>query len=323
MRQLILAVLFCSPVSLAAAATDAGVVPGTPFHRYSTADRFGRTITFYLSEASSERSAPLAVFVQGTGCSSHFHRQDGRIRQGPHSLLHEAAGGRARILAVEKPGVRFLDQQANAGDVKTCRPEFPVEHTLERWTEAIAASIKAAQELPGVDSTRTLVVGASEGGVVAARVSNVLASVTHAASIAGGGPNHLFVLADYVRRKGLDAEVEVYACWAEILRDPDSATKFCWGQPHRLWSSLLKTSLLQECLQSRAALYLVHGTADEQSSIAGFDVLRAEVATKGRKAVFDRIEGADHALTRLGESPGDGLLAAFARIVNWFQPADR
>jgi dipeptidyl aminopeptidase/acylaminoacyl peptidase len=222
---------------------------------------------------------------------------------------------------VEKPGVQFLDTQPVAADAKTCRAEFLADYTLERWTETIVAAIGAAQELPGVDHSRTLVVGGSEGGVVAVHVSTVLGSVTHAASIAGGGPNHLFMLADYVRRKKLDPEVEVYGCWAEVLSDPDSATKFCWGQPHRLWSGLLKTSLVQECLQSQAALYLIHGTADEESSIAGFDVLRAELAAKGRKAVFERIEGADHSLTRPRETPGDGLRAAFQRISDWFLSA--
>jgi predicted esterase len=300
------------------AVTDGGAVPGTAFHRYSTQDRFGRTITFYLSASSAERPAPLAVFVQGTGCASHFQREGERILQGAHTLLNDAAHGRARILAVEKPGVQFLDTPPDASDAKTCRQEFLVEHTLDRWTEAIVASIRAAQGLPGIDRSRTLVVGGSEGGVVAVHVSNVLASVTHAASIAGGGPNHLFVVADYVRRKNLDPEVEVYGCWAEVLRHPDSATEFCWGQPYRLWSSLMETSLVQECLRSRAALYLVHGTADEQSPIAGFDMLRAELAAKGRAAVFDRIDGADHSLTRRGESPGDGLMAAFGRILDWF-----
>ena len=306
-----------------AAVTDGGVVSGTPFHRYSTEDRFGRTITFYLSEASTEQAAPLAVFVQGTGCSSHFQRQGDRILQGAQKLLNDVGRGRIRVLAVEKPGVQFLDQQPDASDARTCRPEFLAEHTLDRWTEAIVASIRAAQGLPGIDRSRTLVVGGSEGGLVAVHVSNVLGSVTHAASIAGGGPNHLFALADYVRHKSLDPEVEVYACWSEVLRDPDSITEFCWGQPHRLWASLLKTSLLQECLQSKAALYLVHGTADEQSSIAGFDVMRAELAAKGRKAVFDRVGGGDHSLTRPGERPGDGLVAAFGRILDWFGPTSR
>jgi predicted esterase len=305
------------------AITDGGAVSGTPFHRYSTEDRFGRTITFYLSASSAESPAPLAVFVQGTGCSSHFQRQGERIFQGAQALLNDVAHGRARILAVEKPGVQFLDTQPDAADAKTCRQEFLAEHTLDRWTEAIVASIKAAQGLPGIDRSRTLVVGGSEGGVVAVHVSNMLGSVTHAASIAGGGPNHLFVVADYVRRKNLDPEVEVFGCWAKILRHPDSAAEFCWGQPYRLWSSLLETSLVQECLRSRAALYLVHGTADEQSSIAAFDVLRAELAAKGRAAVFDRIEGADHSLTRRSESPGDGLMAAFGRILDWFVATPR
>ena len=126
------------------------------------------------------------------------------------------------------------------------------------------------------------------------------------------------MLADYVRRKNLDPEVEVYGCWAEILRDPGGSTRFCWGQPHRLWSGLLKTSLVQECLNSRAALYLIHGTADEQSTVTGFDMMRAELAAKGPKAAFERIEGADHSLKRQGESPGEGLEASFRRIADWF-----
>ncbi len=290
--------------------------PPAPFQAHTTTDRFGRTITYYLADAPAP--APLAVFVQGTGCESVFPRRDGRLRQGAQILLHEAARGRARVLVVEKPGVHLGDEQPDAGNARTCAAEFLAEHTLERWSEAIAASIRAAQQLPGVDRSRTLIIGGSEGGVVAVRVSNILPAVTHAASLAGGGPNHLFILADYVRRRKLDPEEEVYRCWAAIRQDPGSTTRFCWGQPHRLWSSLLATSLAAECLRSRAALYLAHGTADEQSPIAAFDMLRAELAAKGREAVFDRVEGGGHSLARAGEDPGDALLAAFRRICDWF-----
>jgi dienelactone hydrolase len=326
MRRWILGLLLVSATAGYAAVSDGGPVPGTAFHRYTTKDQLGRTITFYLSERTGERPVPLIVYVQGSGCSSLFQRrdgQDGRIMQGAFSLLPGVARGRARVLAVEKPGVQFLDRPADPEDEKTCRPEFLAEHTLERWSAAIAASIKAAHQLPGIDGTKTLVIGGSEGGVVAVHVTNVMPSVTYAASIAGGGPNHLFTVADYVRHKGLDPEAEVYGCWAKILRDPNSTTEFCWGQPYRFWSSLLKTSLTQECLQSHAALYLVHGTADQWSPIAAFDAMRAELAARQRKAVFDRIEGADHSLIRPGESPEDGLTAAYGRIVDWFMNAAR
>ncbi len=308
--------LLCLPVANAWT-TEYGVVPGTHFQRHTARDRFGRAVTFYVSGPQSQRPVPLAAFVQGTGCSSLFQRAGARVVQGPQALLYEASRGRVRVLAVEKPGVQFLDEQSGE-HAKVCRPEFLGEHTLDRWTEAIVASIRAAQELPGIDRSKTLVVGASEGGVIAVHASNVARSVTHAASIGGGGPNHLFSLAEYVRRGRLDPEVEVFGCWAEVLRFPDAADKFCWGQPHRLWSRLLRTSLLRECLQSRAALYLAHGTADQQSSVAGFDVMRAELAAQGRSAVFDRIEGADHSLARGGDRPGDGFRACLERIVDWF-----
>ena len=192
------------------------------------------------------------------------------------------------------------------------------EFTLDRWATTIADAIQTAQKLPGVDTSKTLVIGISEGGIVAMRVSNVSPAVTHAASLSGGGPVYLFHLAEFMRSKGLDAEKEVYACWSDIVKDPDSATKFCWGQTYRQWSSFMKTSVIAEALRSHALLYFAHGTADTQQSIAGFDVLRAELAAKQREAVFERIEGADHALDLPNQKVPEGLEAVFGRVMDWF-----
>ena len=106
--------------------------------------------------------------------------------QGAFVLLLDSLRGRARVLVVEKPGVQFLHKQADAEDAKTCRPEFLAEHTLDRWSEAIIASLKAAHEVPGIDKSKTLIIGGSEGGLVAVHITNVMPSVTYAASIAGG-----------------------------------------------------------------------------------------------------------------------------------------
>lgn len=294
------------------------VIPGTPFQRYSTVDRWGRKVTFFLDSTTGSAPLPLMVWVQGTGCASLFGRDGKRITQGVQVLLHDVAAGRARVLAVEKPGVEFLDAQPDAGNSGTCRPEFLREHTLDRWAEAIGASIQAAWKLPGVDSSRTLVIGASEGGIVAVHVSNVLPTVTHAASLSGGGPIHLYDFAEFVRRRKLDPEKEVYDCYKDILHDPTSTTKFCWGHPYRMLLSFLQTSVLEECLRSKAKLYLVQGTADESNFIAGFDVMRAELARSQREAVFERVEGADHGLDKPGQMPPDGLLEVLGRVANWF-----
>jgi pimeloyl-ACP methyl ester carboxylesterase len=221
--------LFCS--LLAGAVVEDQVVGQTPFRRYFAEDGSGRRIVFYLSGApSGNRPLPLVVWIQGTGCSSHFGRHAGRITSGLQSVLYSVTGGRAVVLAVEKPGVQFLDE---VDDMKNCRPEFLANYTLDRWAGTIADAIAAAQTLPRIDPSRTLVLGHSEGGIVAMRVANVSPRVTHAASLSGGGPAYLFHIAEFVRHKGLDPEKEVHPCWDDIAEDPDSTSKFCWGQTFR------------------------------------------------------------------------------------------
>jgi dienelactone hydrolase len=80
----------------------------------------------------------------------------------------------------------------------------------------------------------------------------------------------------------------------------------------------MKTSLAEEALRSRARLYFAHGTADDQNAVAGLDVLRAELAAKRRDAIYDRIEGADHALNAPGQKTPEGFEAVFGRVVTWF-----
>lgn len=312
---LVLNLVFCSALVVA----EDYPVGDKPFRRYVAEGRDGQRVTFYLStQEAPVHPVPLIVWIQGTGCSSQYVSVGGRMSRGMQGVLYSLARGRARILAVEKPGVEFLDDPADESDASTCRPQFRAEFTLDRWAETIADAIQAAQKIPGVDTSKTLVIGVSEGGIVAMRVSNVSPAVTHAASLSGGGPVYLFHLAEYMRSRHLDPEKEVYACWNEIVKDPDSTTKFCWGQTYRQLSSFMKTSIIAEALKSHAFLYFAHGTADSQQTVAGFDVLRAELAAKQRAAVFERIEGADHALDLPNQQVPEGLEAVFGRALDWF-----
>ncbi len=312
---LVLNLLFCYTL----AAAEDYPVGDQPFRRYVAEGRDGQRITFYLStQQAPSHPVPRIVWVQGTGCSSQFVSVGGRMSRGLQGVLYSVARSRARILAVEKPGVEFLDDHPDDSDASACRPEFRAEYTLDRWATTIADAIQAGQALPGVNASKTLVIGISEGGIVAMRVANVSSVVTHAASLSGGGPVYLFHMAEFMRSRRLDPEKEVYACWNEILKDPESATKFCWGQTYRQWSSFMKTSVIAEALKSHALLYFAHGTADIQQSIAGFDVLRAELAARQRDAVFEQIEGADHALDLPNQQVPEGLEAVFGPVVDWF-----
>ena len=289
------------------------------FRQYFTGDEFNRRIGFYLSEPEAAATdLPLIVFIQGAGCSSHFRGADGKVWKRIPNLLHDVVRNRARVPAVEKPGVDFLDDRDDESMQDSCRPQFFQEHTLERWTAAIAAAVRAARELPFVGDSRTLAVGFSEGALAAIRVSGVVPGVTHAASLSGGGPNHLYVAAEFVRRRGLDPQEQVFDCWQRVRAKSESTVDFCLGHPCRHWSSFYRTSLIEECFQSKAKLYIVHGSEDRQNFISGFDVLRAELTVKGRTAVFERLEGAGHSLDLPGQKTPEGLIAVFGRLADWF-----
>ena len=61
-----------------------------PFQRYTTTDKLGRTITFYLSRTDGgEKSAklPVVLFIGGSGSQSLFSQRGERISGGIQNLL--------------------------------------------------------------------------------------------------------------------------------------------------------------------------------------------------------------------------------------------
>ena len=299
---------------------------GTQFERYFTRDKFGREITFYLSRQTvADAKLPLIVSVQGSGCMSNFTKRGELVYGGIQNLVLNLANGKARVMVVEKPGVKFLDTSERPGTALGCSQEFLAEHTLERWAEAVGASVRAAHQLPELDRSKTLIEGHSEGGIIAARVAAENSVVTHVASLSGGGPTQLFDLVELARQNPpptgngstTDPGQRVFDAWKEIQADPDSTTKFLRAHPYRRWSSFMKSSVYEELMKSNTKIYLAQGTLDKAVTVASFDVLRASLATKGRDLTVERLEGADHGFSR-GTDDRDGFRKVLANIVNWF-----
>ncbi|MBI3411637.1 MAG: alpha/beta fold hydrolase [Planctomycetes bacterium] len=304
---------------------------GIPFERYTTKDALGRTTTFYLSTVPKNKEAaklPVALFIQGSGCQSLFRKQGGTITGGLQNLLLNAAQGRVRVLVVEKPGVKFLDAPPRPGSAQRASEEFLKEHTLPRWAEANKSALRAAWTLPDLDGSRSLLVGHSEGGLVAARIAAESPGVTHVASLAGGGPNQLFSLAesrgqprpndkpgDSARRMQA-----VYDEWAKVQADPDSITRFWLGHPHRRWSSFLKTSVTAELLRTKAKIFIAQGTLDTAVPVTSHDVLVAELQAHRRDITAERIEGADHGFRKADDAKdgAPGMQVLFGRVLEWF-----
>lgn len=294
-----------------------------PFEQFTVKDPLGRTITAYLSglpKDSSDRPLPVILFVTGSGCQSVWTLHENRVNSGLQGLLYQLARGRARVLVVEKPGVKPLDTPKRMGGATEGSRVFLEEHTLPRWATANAAALDTVLARPEIDRKRVLVVGHSEGGIVAARVAGQVAAVTHVAPLSCSGTSQLFSLTDLARRrapegKGDAAVQAVYDEWAKILAKPESIDDFWMGHPYRRWSTFLKSSVIEELKRGKAKVYLAHGTADESDSVVGFDVMRAELLAAGRNVTVERIEGGDHGYAVKGQS---GIARVFGNVVEWY-----
>ena len=260
-------------------------VVGVGFKRFSTVDKLARNITYYLATPRGVAGAlPLAVFVQGSGCDSQFRRSDGAIVGRVQDLLVDAARKRISVMVVEKPGVQFLDESKQMGTAEGCSVEFLREHTLSRWAEAVGAAIRSAVKLPQVEPRRLLVVGWSEGGIVAARVAaENPGMVTHVASLAGGGPTQLFDLVVAAGTSGSD----VFRSFAAMQQDRESVTKFWLGHPYRRWTSFMGSSVRDELIRTNARIFIAHGTDDQQAPVVSFDMLRAELMARDKPVTAD------------------------------------
>jgi predicted esterase len=298
---------------------------GIPYTRYYTADRFGRRITFYIDGRQDER-LPIVVSVLGSGAFSNFIRRGERVLDA-HRTAREVFEGRAHILIVEKPGVEFLEQHPDRGTATQGSPEFREQHTLDRWSEAVSAALRAARRLDLSDPSRCLLIGHSEGGIVVARVAADNEFVTHVATLAGGGPTQLFDLFEAARGGRLykdlppDPEKQVaklLANVADIQSDPDDSEKLFLGHPYRRWSTFWSSSAAEELLKTRARIFIAQGTADQNVSVTGFDVLYATLLARGRQVTARSVAGADHGFGFADQPSRDGWKEIFADVRNWF-----
>lgn len=304
---------------------DSARVPRQPYLRYFTKDKYNRRITFYVSETRSSQKLPLVVYVQGSGVTSNFIMYNGQVApMNGHIYIYEALQDRARLLIVEKPGVNYLDNPANS----QTNVEFNQQHSLERWSEAVETSIKAAIRSGLADSSRILVIGHSEGGLVACKVATDLGFlITHTANLAGGGDSQLFDILSLARKGNFfmnvssDPEARVQYVkdeWKKILADSLNTDKFFFGFTYLRWYSFAKTSCAEQLDKYNGKILIAQGLKDQNVDPVSADQLYAHLLSKNKNVVFHRIENADHSFNDPHNPSVNGWSDEMKKILEWF-----
>ena len=307
------------------ATKDSSKVPRQPYLRYFTTDKYERKITFYISEVIGPAKLPLVVYVQGSGANSHFIMHNEQlIPVNGHIYITESLNNKARLLIVEKPGVKYLD---NPRDPQK-NDAFNKEHSLDRWSEAIEASIKATVRAGLADSNKIMVIGHSEGGLVASKLARDLdGRVTHVANLAGGGDSQLYDLLVMARKGNFFKNISedpasrvryVHDEWKKILADPFNTNKFFFGLSYLRWSSFMQTSCIEQLENCKANILIVQGFKDENLDPASADQLYAHLLSKGKNVTYHRLDNADHSFKDATKPNENGWKIEMQKILDWF-----
>lgn len=299
-------------------------LPNLPYDKYELKTNQD-TITFYLSVTSSKSNLPLIVYVQGSGMNSLFTKsQNGKIRpEYGHMTWYNAAQEKYRILIVEKPGVKYLQ----SGPSKN----FDTKFSLESFSNSIVNAINYTTQNEKIDTTKILIAGHSEGGIVASRVANLMKNkISNVAVMAGEGLSQLYSLYKFAddgtffntKEHNMPTSEQrikyLTDKWKDILANPKSTDKMFWGFTYLRWSSMLKTSVIDELANYNGKILIIQGTSDKavhpENAISSYTAL----LSKGRQIQLELIEKADHSFNISDKPEIDGWKYVIEKIIKWF-----
>ena len=297
-----------------------GPIAGSSFERRAVKDSNARNITYYISRPKS-LSAPIMLVIQGSGCRPVLTVQNDKVSSSIFNLEKFAREGKFAVVAVEKP---FSGAGAQSGYAQGCSEAFNADFTAESWGRALQAALNDARKMAWVDRRRTLVLGSSEGAVMASVVAANDPTVTDVVFISGSGTTQLFDFIADAYRNCFDASAcltNVEKNVAAIKATPTSSTQFAWGHPHKRWSSFFAIDPGELLLKSNARVYIAIGTADEAVPAISQELAATKLLLGGRDVTVRRVLDGTHSLNRRGALNWDELDRELDTALDWFSRA--
>ncbi len=294
-----------------------------PYFKY-VAKIDANEVTYYISEFDREKELPLIVYIQGSGYQSLFYEKGGSIvPTSGHINLPYLSQGKAKVLIIEKPGVQFLDvmspHQRNT--------QFDQSFSLDSWSERIKKVIEHVILTEQIDASKVMLIGHSEGGLVAARVAKLMQQkISNVCIMAGEGPSQLYSLYSFAKTGDFFSKVAkdeksriqyLLSTWDDIQKDPTSTDKFFWGFTYLRWYSFLKTSVIEELSGFKGKVLILQGDKDKNVNPESSNILYIGLISKGIDAELSIMENADHSFY-IKNSEINGWKTALKKSLDWF-----
>lgn len=246
-----------------------------------TFDDGGYATYHALDVGSPEVQDTLVFVVGGSGCSD--------VGTDLLPRVASAMNMPARYLALNKRHVR-LGVRGNGGS-EQCGRRFNEDDVPRRWISDTMSFVRSALTEDATRWKKVVIIGASEGGAVAASVARAIPQATHLIVVGDGG----WSMRDNLRV--LIGGDEVDRAWSEIIQSPDSTERMWLGHAHRYWFEVMDRAPLQDYLALHIPVLIAIGERDRSVPVGSAQqvLVAALNAGKGNIGVVT-YPGADHQL---------------------------
>lgn len=237
--------------------------------------------TFKLVNDSTKINT-LIFFISGSGCSSVKNRFP--------DYFSPLNGVPAIVYILQKRGI--ADGQSGGSCSKNFISTDYFEQILKDQKEFISNKISSNK----FKYQNIVLIGASEGSIIAAKIAEENPNITHLGLIGSGGASlreDLTLLA----KKQLFFYFTLNRNLSSIKNNPNSLTKTAWGHTYKYWSSFLDIDFRNILPKQNIPIIIAMGEQDKSVPIESLKELKNIFTDKGKYNLVVKVyPNADHRL---------------------------
>ena len=273
----------------------------------------GSLIYYYIKKNSlTARSNTILMVVQGSDCNSIAHN----VSVNDLKLAWPGAD----LLLIEKYGITSALLYSENGERKDCPTSYLKMDSLDQRVSDILLVMSEVDRTAPYENF--LMIGGSEGAVVANTVASLAKSIDATASFNGGGRWFLDDVIHSIRygkpdTRELRAEIEGFTEMASQIISNKQMEIEISGHGSRWWRSVLQMDQLKQLDRVESPILILQSQKDQSVSVMSTDKMIDILIKKGKKNInYKKYTELDHSFRN---SRGESKLTDVVKDINqWF-----
>ncbi len=300
-------------------------------HKIEIPRRDGSLIETYISTTKNEglHPKPIIFLLQGSGGNSVFCSAGDKIYK--PFLFKELQKHKKEwhIICIEKRGVKFGDN-VNSSGYEKCSQEYIEHATKESRGNDVSTVIDYLNDHNIYNQKELVIIGHSEGSMVAPYVAAINSKVTHIVLL---GYSATHGLLDFLINQRGELETNKIS-ESEFLENYDwligkfkdvyqhgDSLKELFGHTYKRWNSYSFGVTLEDLMKVDVPIFLGIATSDHSAPAIGSDIVVAEFIKAGKNNLtWKNYIGFDHGFFRHeNENIYNGQAEVLRDIFDWIK----